>query len=271
MPNALILGANSATGAYLARLLHARGAAIFAVPDDSGADGLAALGITGDVNPVPAADAPSLAASLPDATVYAVNSPAQAELVAETFAAATTARLCHIVDAAALRAHPAMLAQAKAIAALRRDQSRLAVNAVLHAHDSRLGAAYSLPALITTAAYRAANGTPQSLMLPETGAMDWGWTAEYVDAVARLAAMARPVDLAIGSGHHLTTADFVRHAFDYFKTDAADMVQIAPAQAAMAADAIDTERLKAATGWSASTWGRDLVRTLCEGAAARAG
>jgi hypothetical protein len=33
---------------------------------------------------------------------------------------------------------------------------------------------------------------------------------------------------------------------------------------------VDTARLKAATGWTASTWGRDLVRALCEGAAARA-
>ena len=33
---------------------------------------------------------------------------------------------------------------------------------------------------------------------------------------------------------------------------------------------VDTARLKTATGWSASTWGRDLMLALCEGAAAGA-
>lgn len=273
MPNALILGANAATGAYLARLVQARGTAVFAVRDDSDADCMTALGITDDVNPVPAADAVALAATLADATIFAVNtgSDAQADLVASVLAAATSARLCHIVDAEVLRHHPRLLDQARTIAALRRDDGRPAVNAILHAHDSRLGDPDSLPARIAVAAFRAGQGAaPAGIEIAETGPRDWGWTAEYVDAIARLAALETPLDLAIGSGHMLTTQDFVDHAFAFFKASPDGHVRVTAAPVASPLP-VDTARLKAATSWSASTYGRDLVRALCEGAAARAG
>ncbi|MBC7521341.1 MAG: GDP-mannose 4,6-dehydratase [Sandarakinorhabdus sp.] len=274
MPNALILGSNTAVGAYLARLLHARGTAVFGVASPGGGDGITALGIADSVNAIGFAVAIDLAARLPDATLFAVNSgdPTTAEQAAELYAAASAdARLCHIADADALRQSPLLLDQARAIAALRRDHGRRAVNAILHAHDSRLGPADGLPARITLAAWRAANGwapaTP--LALVETGPRDWGWTAEYVDAIARLAALDRPIDLAIGSGHRIDTGTMVNEAFGFFKLRPEGHVTVSPGAAVTEPD-IDTARLKAATGWSASTWGRDLVHALCEGAAARA-
>ena len=184
------------------------------------------------INAVPAFDAGNLAATLADATVYAVNTgtPAQADLVAETLAAAAGARLCHIVDAETLRHTPALLAQAKAIAALRRDAGRPAVNAILHAHDSRLGPADTLPARIIAAAFRAGQDPvpAQVLEIAETGPQDWGWTAEYVDAIVRLAALATPLDLAIGSGHTLTVREFTDHAFAFFKADPAGACPASP-------------------------------------------
>jgi GDPmannose 4,6-dehydratase len=275
MSNVLILGSNSPVGGYLARLLQARGSTVFGVADDNGNDALAALGIADAVNPVSASDAADLATRLSDATIFAINdgSPAQAALVADVLAraavAGTTPRLAHVADAEALRRHPALLEQAKTVAGYRRDRGLRAVNAILHAHDSRLGSADTLPARITTAAWRAAQGDDEPLDLVETGPRDWGWTAEYVDAVARLAALDRPIDLAIGSGHSLDTAEFAKHAFDFFKRDAGQHVRIAPPAVIPAEPEIDTARLKAVTGWSASTWGRDFVRALCEGAASR--
>jgi nucleoside-diphosphate-sugar epimerase len=275
MPNALILGSNTAVGAYLARLLHARGTAVFGVASPDGGDGIAALGIADSVNAIEFSDAIDLAARLPDATLFAVNSgdATTAEQAAEIFAAANAdARLCHIADADALRQSPRLRDQARAIAELRRDHRRRAVNAILHAHDSRLGPADSLPARITLAAWRAADGLTPSAPpdLVETGPRDWGWTAEYVDAIARLAALDRPIDLAIGSGHRLDTATMVDQAFEFFKLRPQGHVTVSPGTA-LAEPEIDTARLKAATGWSASTWGRDLVHALCEGAAARSG
>jgi GDP-D-mannose dehydratase len=276
MSNVLILGSNGAVGGYLARLLQARGANVFGVTDNSANNALSALGIADAVVPVAPAEAAALAANLRDATIFAINdgSAEQAALVAEVLAAAAAAptapRLCHVADADTLRRNPALLQQAKRVAEYRRDNGRRAVNAILHAHDSRLGAADTLPARITAAAWRAAqsDGTP-ILDLTETGPRDWGWTAEYVDAVARLAALDCPIDLAIGSGHSLDVAEFAKHAFEFFKRDADQHVRIELALHGSPEPAVDTDRLKTATGWSASTWGRDLVRALCEGAASR--
>lgn len=270
---AVILGADSATGAYLARLLEARGGEVFASPG-GGAALAALLGPEARVTAVPAADVVALVGTMDTGTLYALNdgSAAQAALVAEAIAAAPkTLRLAHVVDADVLRQSPALLAEARRIASLRRDAGHPAVNAILHAHDSRLGPADTLPAQIITAAWAAGRGTPQPrLDIVETGPRDWGWTAEYVDAVIRLAALERPVDLAIGSGHTLTASEITEHAFAFFGQDAAGYVRILPAATAPQTP-VDTARLKAATGWSATTWGRDLVRALCEGAAARNG
>ncbi len=281
MANALILGADTATGAYLARLLDARGVPVSGVLAGDGA-ALNDLGIAAAVTPIAAADAARTAALLPALTIFAINdgSPAQADLVAEVLAAAAAAdsrpRLAHVVDAATLRRHPAQLDQARKVAAWRRDSGLIAVNAILHAHDSRLGATDSVPARIAAAAWRAAQAKGDKPATPiefsETGPQDWGWTPEYVDAIIRLSALENPVDLAIGSGVPLTVGDFVREAFAYFKLDPAGHASVIPAAATAPAEPpVDTERLKAATGWSASTHGRDLVRALSEGAAARAG
>ena len=282
--HAIILGVNGAVGAYLARLLQARGSAIHAVinPGDP-TDGLAVLGITAAINRVSAADAALLATDLPDATVFAINdgSAAQSALVADVLAHAAAAPratgialrapgIAHIVDHDVLRLHPALLAQAKTVAGYRRDDGRRAVNAILSPHDSRLGRIDSLPAQLALAAFRAGqDGPPQPLEIIDPGPRDWGWTAEYVDAIARLAALPRPVDLAIGSGHRLTAADIAAHAFDYFKRTPDGHVRIVPGDDPVADLPIDVERLKAVTGWRAITHGRDLVHTLCEGVAAR--
>jgi hypothetical protein len=273
MPNALILAANTATGAYLARLVQARGTGVFAVADDSGADALTALGITGDVNPVAAGDAGRLAATLADATIYAINNGTddQLALIDELLAAAPAARFVHVVDIAALRHRPAILDRVRAVTALRRDSNRRTANALLHAHDSRLGPADSLAAQITLAAFRAAQGAPPTgVEIAETGPIDWGWTPEYVDAVARLAGLDAPIDITIGSGRQLDARQFTDLAFGFFKTSPDGHVLITPTTDAAEAP-VDTARTKALTGWSATTWGRDLVHALCEGAASRAG
>jgi len=57
------------------------------------------------------------------------------------------------------------------------------------------------------------------------------------------------------------------HAFAYFRREAADHVHITGVGEAR--PPINPAPVKAATGWSASTYGKDLVRAICEGAADR--
>ena len=268
---ALILGADSATGAYLARLLEARGAELFVTPGDSA--GIPTLmGPEPRLTMVPRHDAIALVRTMDSGTLYALNdgSPEQTALVEEALAAAPGGlRLAHVVDNQVLRRSPALLAVARQVAALRRDGGRAAVNIILHDHDSRLGPDDLVTARITAAAYAAGQDKPLPLLqIAETGPRDWGWTAEYVDAIVRVAALDKPVDFAIGSGHTLTVAEIVEHAFAFFRRSPDGHVSILPGEAGPEGP-VDTARLKDATGWSASTWGRDLVRALCEGAAAR--
>lgn len=262
---ALILGIDNHVGVYLARLLDARGVRVEGVGGSS--DGLVELGIADDVAMIEPGAALRAAADGKVDVVFGIAGDHLATLLDD---AATTTRIGHVVEAEALRRQPASVALARRIGDLRRDTRRPVFNVILHSHDSRLGPGDSLPARIVDAAYRAAMGGDPQLELIETGPRDWGWTPEYVDAVLRLAALPAVRDAAVATGHRLSVAEFAEHAFGFFGKDAADHVTITGtgSNADAATDTAATA-LKAATGWSASTWGPDLVRALCEGAATR--
>ena len=78
----------------------------------------------------------------------------------------------------------------------------------------------------------------------------------------------QPLDCVIATGHVTLLRDVVEQAFGYFGLDwqahvgpagAAPAVTMAPGNAALAYTSL---------GWRADTWGKDLVNTLCEAAAA---
>nr|WP_310523662.1 GDP-mannose 4,6-dehydratase [Polymorphobacter sp.] len=274
-PTALILGANDHVGGYLARLLQARGHRVATVADPSLAmpDALALLGIANDVEPLASADVTAFIANTASTTLYAINTSEAAATLLEatlTAAASSATRYVHVVDRHTLVARPAAALFTHRIAELRHASGVAATTAILGHHDSRLGPSDNLAAHITTAAWRASQGKAISpLELTETGPQDWGWTPEYVDAIQRIGAMAQPRDLAIASGQSLTTAEFAHHAFAFFGLDASAHVRITPLPITDTATETAAAALKTATGWSASTRGRDFVRALCEGAADR--
>ncbi len=278
MSRSLILSAHDATGAYLARLLQARGQQVATLAAHaSSSEPLKALGIADDLEQLDAAEALRRAASA-DTTTYVIAGPATASLTDELIASAPP-RLIHIIGQDQLLADPAARENARRIMALRRDSGRFAANAILHGHDSRLAPASNLPARITTAAWQLTQGSGTGLAVPEgTGldvpegpAQDWGWTPEYVDAVARLATLPVATDIEVASGEPLTPRAIAEHALAYFRLDPAAHIRMVPgAEPPLVTPRLpDLARLKQLTGWSASTSGRDLVRALCEGAASR--
>ncbi|KAB7644376.1 GDP-mannose 4,6-dehydratase [Polymorphobacter fuscus] len=263
-PACLIIGTDDHVGAYLARLLDARGLALAALASDGRL--LARLGIADAVASVADGD---LAAAVADARlVFAIGdgSAERADTLARALYAAAAApappRLIHVADVADLAA-PAVRDSVRRVAAARAGGVETA-NVLLESHDSRFGRRDTLTARIIAAA---GSAEPTMTTIIETGPRDWGWTPEYVDAVQRLATRERLVDMVVASGHTLTAAEIADAAFGYFRRRAADHIRIEGTGSAVAA--IDPAALKAATGWSASTWGRDLVRALCEGAADR--
>ena len=266
-PACLIIGIDSPVGAYLARLLDARGVALAGV----GAPGLVTkLGIVAAITPVSTAD---IAAAAGEARlVLAIsdgNAAAADRLAVALDAGKTTARLVHVADVAALGSAPVRDSIARITAA--RQAGGEAANLLLEAHDSRFGAATALTAQIIGIAHAAAQSgddgagaAHQVREIAETGPRDWGWTPEYVDAVQRLATREQLVDMVIASGHTLTADEVAHAAFAYFRRDAAAHLRITGTGTTV--PVFDPAALKAATGWRASTWGADLVKALCEGA-----
>lgn len=265
----LVVGIDNHVGAYLARLLDARG-----VGAGGGLGGVggslvtARLGIAEAVVAVAPTDTPRVAAQSRLVFVISDGSAERADLVAETLgaigAAARPARLLHIAEMADL-AIPVVRDTIRRIAATKRVER---ATLLLAAHDSRLGRRDTGMERIISAAAADPHATRQKLTIAETGPRDWGWTAEYVDAVQRMAARDSMFDTVVASGHLLTTAEIAEFAFGYFRrTIAADYLSITGAGTTI--PPIDTTPLLAATGWRATTFGRDLVRALCEGAGDR--
>lgn len=249
---ALILDTDNHDGAYLARLLLARGYRVVGV--GAGAR-LGRLGIAAEVTLAPAFDPALLAAARVD-EVYDLRGPgpSRAEDTAELLGALRGERLFSGGGAAA---DPASERVAVARAA-----GHFAVTGHLFDRESRLGDGASFVARLISAAFAGAEPDPSDL---DRGG-DVGWAPEYVDAMWRMLQRSNPADFVVATGRTLGGNEVARHAFAYFGHDASRF-----GEGAGGAAVGDPGPARTDLGWSATTWGRDLVRTLCEGLAEQRG
>ncbi|MGI4879074.1 MAG: GDP-mannose 4,6-dehydratase [Janthinobacterium lividum] len=234
---AAILGLDTAAGAYLARLLGARG---YVVRGTGGTDLLARLGVADDVSQVD-----DVAEAIAGANeIYDLRGDIAA--TADLLALGGTARVFVAGGPGTVIATP---------------EGRFVAIGIVYPHESRLGPGTSPVARIVAAA--AAGTDPDPADLATT--TDCGWTAEYVDAMWRMLQRPAAEVLAIATGRVLSGAEVARIAAAYFKR--------AEPPATVEASAIrvagDPGPAAAALGWRAVTWGDDLVTVLCEGAAAQ--
>ena len=238
MTVAAILGLDTAAGAYLARLLGARG---HGVRGTGGPALLERLGIAGDVTIV--ADVAAAIAGADD--VYDLRGDAVA-----TRALLTTInrhRLFVAVDPGDA-ASIATLAEARAA-------GRFIATGRVYPHESRLGPGTSPVARIVAAVASARDPAPADLAT----ATDCGWTPEYVDAMWRMLALPAASDLTIASGHVLAGDDVGRVAGACLRRS----MSSAAARATVPAD----YATPLVGGWRAITVGDELVEVLCDGAA----
>lgn len=258
----LVIGVDNHIGAYLVRLLDARG--VGGLAGIGGGSLLSRLGIADSVEMIAPDDAAAMAAEA--RLVFAINdgSAERADLIADVIdriaAKAQPPRLIHVADVADL-ARPSVR---DSLQRVRKAPGIEAATILLEAHDSRLGRPDTIMAQVIGAAARA---DAPSVTFAETGPRDWGWTPEYVDAVQRMATRDRLTDMVVASGHRLTVAEIADHAHGYFRKATAPVTVTGSGSGD---NPIDTTPLLAATGWRATTVGRDLVRALCEGAGDRA-
>lgn len=242
MATAAILGLDTAAGAYLTRLLDARGHRIRGTGSTALVD---QLGVGSSVATFDDAAEAILGAG----EIYDLRG--DAALVPALLATAPATRLFVAVD-------PADGTTIAALAAARGTGAFVATGRV-HPHESRLGPGTTPLARIVAAT--AAGNDPAAADLAST--TDCGWTAEYVDAMARMLQQLRALDCAIATGRVISGSDAARVAAKWFAR---------PAPAAVAASTAtpgDPAPAYAALGWRATTWGDDLIEVLCEAIAAR--
>lgn len=252
---AVILGLDNQDGAYLARLLLARSYRVRGAATQGGT-ALTRLGIADDVTVTDQLDAALFA----DATeVYDLRGPG-------TTRTDDTVRLLDLLpeQTRLFSAGPGAEADvATILVEAARDRGRFAVTGWLFERESRLGTGGSPLARIIAAAFAGDDIADADLAT----ATDCGWAPEYVDAMWRMLQRPTAADYVLGTGRPLHGVDAARHAFDYFKRSYSRFVASAHATIAVA----DTAPARTELGWSATTWGRDLVRTLCEGLAEQGG
>ena len=306
MPGALIIGIDSEDGAYLARLLRARGQAVAGTLGDATA-GLArldALGVLGDVAlHEPTSDAGAglaallgateageiydldrAAADAPDDALAAMVTRSAALLAAcaahpgrpRVFSAGSGAVFGDTGDAPATEATPfnPVTAFGRAAAAIARDVANardaglFAVTGLAFDHPSRLGDPGGDAATIVAAAHAVAAGTATHLILADPEAIeDWGWAPEYVDAMARMLHAPVPRDYVLATGKPYDRRSFAADCCRYFGLDPAAVIR---AEGSAARTRVgDPSAALRDLGWRAYTSGKDLAETLCEGLAAR--
>ena len=306
MARALIIGISGQDGAYLARLLDARGVKVSGTTRSAAAPAaLAALGIAAavTVQHLPdAGDGGAIAALLdaeqPDEIYHLAGDHATSGQPGEHGARSVCAiapwlkalrgtrgtRLFVGVSAAifgagggapvtAATAFAPQTAYATASAAVARDiaQARgdgiFAVAGMMFAHESRFAPPHALAQHIIAAVHAQARGQAFALRAINPAAgIDIGWAAEYVDAMTRMLRADTPADQVITTGTLIGPVDIARWAGDFFKTDASAL--FGTGAPPLTGLRGDPAGAAATLGWRAHTVGRDLIDTLCEGYAA---
>ncbi|TFU03271.1 NAD-dependent epimerase/dehydratase family protein [Polymorphobacter arshaanensis] len=277
MTLALIVGGSGQDGAYLARLLLARGANVFATTRNTHAQAGARLAIVG------VADAVKLhrfdaATATPDAMAKLLDTLQPDQIYHLAASPDVTTWLQAIRDRApALRLFAAASAATpEAVAAVRQFREShgvFAVTGLLGAHESRLAPPSALLRHIVEAAHACKHGGGEKLRIGALDTLcDIGWAPEYVDAMTKMLSASAAADCAISTGRPIALQDFVAQAFDTFGLDWQAHVDIDPAFSVPAVAAVIGDPVPAQTllRWRADTFGKDLVETLCEAAGAGA-
>ena len=101
------------------------------------------------------------------------------------------------------------------------------VSGILFNHESPLRPGRFVTQKIITAAREIADGRKQLLTLGNLKVVrDWGWAAEYVDAIWRMIQLSTPTDLVIATGRASSLAEFTRSAFAHYGLDSDEWVRV---------------------------------------------
>ena len=146
-----------------------------------------------------------------------------------------------------------------------------ACSGILFNHESPLRPERFVTQKIVRAACRIAAGSDEQLNLGNLDIeRDWGWAAEYVDAMWRMLQQPKPQDFVIATGETRPLKEFVSEAFDAVGLDWRDHVRTDPTlkrPTDLKIGRADPSKAAEILGWQATTTMSGVVRRMVEAAA----
>jgi GDPmannose 4,6-dehydratase len=143
-----------------------------------------------------------------------------------------------------------------------------ACSGILFNHDSPLRPERFVTKKIVAAACRIAGGSKETLALGNTQVeRDWGWAAEYVEAMWLMMQQARPQDFVIATGCSAPLHEFVRVAFNSVGLDHKDHVTADPAllrPSDFLMSRGNPAKARQELGWEAKFKMNDVVRMMID-------
>lgn len=143
-----------------------------------------------------------------------------------------------------------------------------ACSGILYNHESPLRPERFVTQKVITAASRIANGSQEKLHLGDISVRrDWGWAAEYVEAMYLMLQQNEPDDYVIATGETNKLQDFVVEAFACLGLDWQEYVTInnslfRPTDIAFGQG--NPAKAKEKLGWQAQYKMRDVVKMMIE-------
>jgi len=143
-----------------------------------------------------------------------------------------------------------------------------AVSGILFNHESPRRGREFVTRKVSEAAARIKLGLQDELRMGNLDAKrDWGYAAEYVEAMWLMLQREQPADYVIGTGQHHTVKDCVDAAFRHVGLDPADFVKLDPRflrPAEVDTLLADPGKAKRELGWEARTPFEELMRLMVE-------
>ena len=141
-----------------------------------------------------------------------------------------------------------------------------ACTGILFNHKSSLRPARYVSRKVVQAATAIAKGSSQRLKLGELDTIrDWGWAAEYVEAMWMMLQKPYPEDYIIATGQSHSLEEFVSACFAHFELDWRRYVDIDPElfrKTDIKASYADPEKAVRELGWKAKTQFQELIEIL---------
>jgi GDPmannose 4,6-dehydratase len=139
----------------------------------------------------------------------------------------------------------------------------------LYNHESPLRSRNFLSMKIVEAAVEISRGQRDKLVLGDLSArVDWGYAADYVDAMVRIVELPVVDDFVIATGQSHSVEEFVSIAFSRLELDWRRHVEIDPSVIVKREPRLeligDSSKLRALTNWSPSVTFQEMVELLVD-------